>query len=49
MTVLVKGCTNIADPDWVEVGAAILVDGTNSVTDVDSTNYPHRIYCVTPP
>ena len=49
MTVVVKACTDLVDPEWVELGTAMLVDGTHSVTDADWTNYPTRIYCVTPP
>ena len=49
LSFLFIGWGKFTDPGWVEVATTTLIDGTNSVADADSTNYPHRSYCVTPP
>jgi hypothetical protein len=44
-TLIVEGCTNLANPVWLPVSTnALSAGGTSAFTDLQSGNYPQRFY-----
>lgn len=43
-TIVVEACTNLSNPVWIPVATNVLINGTNSFSDPQWTNYPSRLY-----
>ncbi|MDE3067575.1 MAG: leucine-rich repeat domain-containing protein [Verrucomicrobiota bacterium] len=46
LTVVVEGCTNVANPAWQPLQTNTLIGGESQFTDSQWTNYPIRFYRV---